>query len=239
MRRAISASNLICSALAPSRSPFAIFSSRDLRYSLKLSPIFFTDHAGRAELKSQCELIPVKTTPSPAPTTIEAPVAAARNGSSCIQDEAFDKDFHVESTVRVQLAPKLKRSAAVFAPEPTASFAPSKISPAFFAATPRISPAASVVFPAVSSAASRTGSLASHAFLAVLFAALRVSSAAFTACFPTSVFSASDLIFSAPFCAVSTTTRAPSSSLSFIPSCLSISPNFSLASRCHLSNLSL
>jgi hypothetical protein len=76
--------------------------------SLKLLAAFWTDQTGSAELKSQCELMPVKTTPKPAPTAIETPVVAACSGFSAIQSEVFCTVLEIaESIVRVQLAPKL------------------------------------------------------------------------------------------------------------------------------------
>jgi len=169
------------------------------------------------------------------PTAIETPVAAACSGLSCIQPVAVWNDFTAESNVRVQLAPKLKTFETRSAVVPTLPLTSSIISPAFLPASFAASPA----FAPASAATSRSGSLASQAFFAVSPAVFSVSSAALTACLPTSDFSASALIFSAPFCAVSTTTRALSPIFSFRLSCLSISSNFSLASRCHFSKRSL
>ena len=76
IRFAISRSNLIRSASASVKRPSVMSRSFRSRNSLKLSPIFLIDQTGSAELKSQCELMPVKTAPSPAPTAIDTPVVA-------------------------------------------------------------------------------------------------------------------------------------------------------------------
>src|SRR4029079_6380623 len=126
--------------------------------------------------------MPVNTTPNPAPTAIDTPVAAAFNGSSWIQPVADRNDLTAESIGRGQLAPKLNALPTRSAFLPTVLPASDAISAAFFPAPMTVSPA----FELVSPAASRRGSLTSQAFLAALPAVLIVSSAARTACLPTS-----------------------------------------------------
>lgn len=66
---------------------YQLFTTREV--TVKLIGELLTDQVGIDELSSQCELMPVKTTPSPAPIAIETPVAAARTGSSLAQSAAF------------------------------------------------------------------------------------------------------------------------------------------------------
>ena len=59
-----------------------------------------------AELSSQCELMPVKTTPRPAPIAIETPVAAAPSGSAWTHSAADCSERRARSSVEERLDPK-------------------------------------------------------------------------------------------------------------------------------------